>query len=157
MLVLVINYWVQLKADFRRNPAASRMTKAFLKISSEPEMKDELNAARRLIWDDTGPLFAWVSDSVSRLLEIAICRRRIRSHSHWFCPVPVGEGVCVSLMEHFRPRLEAAGIYSYSHAHCWVNGASHAEILTHRLKVLNSLLLLHWGSWEMPLYLFLTA
>lgn len=34
-------------------------------------------------------------------------------------------------------RLEAAGMYSHTHAHCRVNGASHAVIFADRLKVSN--------------------
>lgn len=116
-----------LKADLSRNPTALRTNKAFHKISSEHETEGELNAAQLLIPSSLEAVrstemtlglslteLLTQSPDCWKLQSAQVCRRRIQSHSYWFGPVPVGEGVYGSLMEHFQPHLEAAGMYSHS-------------------------------------------
>lgn len=66
--------------------------------------------------------FTLASQSISKLLEIAINTSaqaaHTQAHSQWFRPAPVGGGL-VSLSDGaFWSRLEAAGMYSHTHAHC---------------------------------------
>lgn len=132
---MLINYWVQLLQQERINTV-------FHKISSEHEMKWKLNAAELLIpytpstsAEEALELFTaltWHCASLHpdvgvRLLEIAIYtsvhRQHTKAHSHWFCPVPVGEDLYPSLMERFRPVWTQQG--------CAVAHTLTAELMEH--------------------------